>query len=181
MSSTSVKNPVSVVNDASYGDVPWVGPDGFRVPNFGQASVNIPVGQRTNYARAAFDLPDLDPGLVLVGIQGSFFVRWTTGEEKGFPRDGSARIASGGSLVGSDRADVTSPPPIGSWGLSLKEHKAGGPTDLWDTTLTTADLIANGLELLYSAAWDHGNPDAAPNYGPAKIGGDEMRLTLYFA
>jgi len=177
---TLTLTPSAVVNDPSYGTVPWTNPDGFRVKYNGVAVVELAPGEVSQYARASFDCSALPPGAVLTGIKTGWQVNKLLKQESGQPGDASVRIAVGGGVPsGDDKARLAGPGltwPVGT--TAVREY--GGDGDLWAAGLDADAVRVGGLDAVFAARWLN-NPSAGdvPD-GAAGGKGDQATLTLYY-
>src|SRR5690606_26209945 len=58
--------------------------------------------------------------------------------------DNIVKLVKGGSVVGDDKSS-------GSWPIELAPELYGGPTDLWGTSLTPAEVNASDFGVVLSA------------------------------
>lgn len=164
--------PTSVVNDNSYGNVPWTNPDGFRRKYYGEATAVLNPTDTTNYAKAAFDCSTLPVGVTLTGIK----LEWKVGNvwrdtSLGAPGDASIKLEAGGD----DKAR-----PTQGWAVAPVWRAYGGDGDLWNSGLDADAVRANGLVALLAAKWRiNPQPENGPD-GTALPKGDEIKLTLYY-
>ncbi len=160
------KNPVSVVNDPSYGSIPWAVPDGFRVKFYASSTVNLPPGTVTQYAKAIFDFQDLPIGVTLTGIKLEVQANDRLGD--GYPGDASVRIGQSGTLQGDDKAR-----PNDVWSLARIYRIYGGDGDLWGAGIPADSIRTSGIEVYFAARHR--------TEGTARIIADDLKLALYYA
>jgi hypothetical protein len=83
--------------------------------------------------------------------------------------DNSVQIIKGGSLVGTDHA-VTPESLPNAWPDTDQSYTYGGPTDLWGTTWTLADINATNFGVAFKA-------DANNSIGSV----DQIRIKVYYS
>lgn len=141
MASQGPNNCSAVVNNASVGTLAWSGVTNIIVSNENSAGALISIDDKiTNYLWStgySFSIPG---GATIEGI----FVEWlrASGESVSGDSvtDNSVRLIKAGTVVGTDLASGT------SWPEDIPVYQTyGGPTSLWGTTWTPAQVNASNF------------------------------------
>ncbi len=161
---TQTRNPGTVVDDDSFGSLPWTNPSGAAVAGVDAAeTTSASPGDVSHYLVGSgfgFTLPDYAE---VVGIR----VDWTIVASGNNTRDSRARIVKGGVIGSTDNSNATDWHTFGT--AFVNQH--GGSTDLWGETWTAADI--NGSDFGAALAW-------LDNDGGATGTVDACEVTVFF-
>lgn len=86
-----------------------------------------------------------------------------------FVFDDSIKLLKAGAVTGATRADLTT-----RWSATNAYVSYGGPTDLWDATLTVSDVNNSGFGVAFSV-------DPTPGDLNATASVDAIRMTIYYS
>jgi hypothetical protein len=133
--------------DYAYGTANWVNPTNAQTIGGGNASVDLTTSPTNHFASeylrcVAYDVSAVPPGARILGIE-VLVSRQATGAN--LARDASLQLTRSGTAVGTDQAQAAGQPFIPG---AMTERVYGGPTNLWGTTWTRADL--DNLGVLYA-------------------------------
>ncbi|OGN94364.1 MAG: hypothetical protein A2Z71_09345 [Chloroflexi bacterium RBG_13_50_21] len=160
------RNAGAGANQSSIGTEPWIDPGNITSAGSPYASVTLRRLVISNYLQATqygFNIPlDAD----IAGIE--VIVNRYTAPSSTILSDYEVRILKAGVPVGANKAIAT------PWLNTFTEVTYGGPTDLWGTTWTPADINADDFGAAISAQRDNnGNNDR-----DAVV--DTIRITVYY-
>lgn len=162
--SSGPSSPGTLTNVAAGGTTAWVNPGNAAASDDVYATWTAPGGpgnsdylQATNFG---FSIPN---GATITGIKVEVEAHGTIGGGTD-SADLTAKLIKGGSIVGNNKA-VISTFPTGDAYIPY-----GSSSDLWGTTLTPADVNASNFGFAYQVT---------SNAGTASI--DHIRITVYYA
>jgi hypothetical protein len=158
--------PDSGTNVTDVGSEPWVNPDEIRTPGSPYASVSLHQDQRySNYLQAmeyGFAIP---VEMEILGIEVDINRMSTSANVY----DNAVRLVKDGTTTGENKAIVTT-----SWPTTFATTTYGGPTNLWGTSWTPADI--NSLD--FGVALAAYRLDNGANLRIAQV--DSMQITVYY-
>ena len=123
------------------GDVSWSTPSNALavdsdVFDSAFASATIPVSGSTDVLKLTDLGLNVPTDATIIGIE---LAVWRYASDYGFVFDETVRLYKAGVIVGDNKADA------GTWPAAENGFHYGGPTDLWGTTWTGAELNASGF------------------------------------
>lgn len=144
----------TVANDNSIGVTPWSGLTNIAASDNVDATVTNSPGQISQYLKQTNYSFVIPVGATIVGVE--FYIEHRA-EGNGRTEDYAVYMVKGGVIVGTNKAIA------GSWPGSDTGKTYGGPTDLWGTTLTRADVIASdfGFVIATKETEDKSDSDTA--------------------
>ena len=112
----------------------WSNPGFITVDDFNYASVNLNDGDNSRFLRGrdyGFTIP---AGATINGIEVSIMRRSSSNAGGNSIDDNTLRLVKGGTAVGNNLASAT------DWPTTMTAANYGGPTNLWGTTWTPAEI-----------------------------------------
>lgn len=171
--SSGAKSATVSGNDAGAGTIAWtslantVSSNDLRAT--AASAVAILSSSSTNYLTQSgfgFSIPSY---AIICGIQVDAERRQQGVIVGSSVKDNSVKIIKGGSILGTEHASGSSWPSTDATGVY------GGPTDLWGTTWTAADINASNFGVAYSASLNAG---LAALFLSAEI--DNVTVTVFY-
>jgi parallel beta-helix repeat protein len=159
------KSPGAVVNDTTFGDIPWVNPGNAATSDDAYATCTLSYNERGNYLKATnfgFAIPT---AATINGILVEF-EKDQDGEDYAGIKDQRVRIVKSW-VIGSTNRKLGS-----TWPTSDTYVSHGSNSDLWNETWTPADINYNGFGVAISPT------EAAPAEETARI--DHIRITDFY-
>jgi hypothetical protein len=154
-------------NIVGIGTVEWTNPGNITAPGTPYATTNVNVGNPiSNYLQGTqygFNIP---AGATIDGI--TVVINRQASETDPNVLDNVVRLVRGGAIVGDNRAGGT------PWPTAFATATYGGPTDLWGTTWTPADINADNFGVVLSVQ----RPAAGGASRTATV--DYMQITVNF-
>lgn len=164
MASEGPNNCIDTGDDASVGTVAWTSTGSINASDDVRATAALGGAATSHYLTAQRFQFSIPTGATIDGIQ----VEWEkSASVAGTVVDSSVRLIKAGTIVGTDKADA-----VTNWPLSASEAYVtyGGPTDLWGTTWTAAQI--NSLQF--------GACLAGVSTGAVQLRVDHVRITVYY-
>lgn len=158
------KNGVTFASDSAVGIVPWVSPSNAATSNDVDTTATMATTNISHYLKATnfrFSIPtDATIHGIKVDVERSAAGTCTI-------MDSAVRAVKGGTIQSTDKSSLI------AWPTSLDEYTSyGGPTDLWGTTWTAANINASDFGFALSVQCTAGN-------GGASV--DHIRITVYYS
>lgn len=146
MASEGPNSPVTVVNDASVGDIAWTNPGNGISSNDVYATAVIGMGMTSQYLKATefgFAIP---AGATIDGITVAVERKGTQAQTG--VKDSEVKIVKGGTIGTTNKlsADI--------WPTTDAYKTYGGATDLWGETWTSTDINATNFGMVILATLD---------------------------
>lgn len=176
------RNPNVAGNNATFGSIPWSTPDSAKVEDGSSATAAnaAPFAsvQTTQYLEVKEFSALLPADAVIKGIYVEVKCKAVpSGGAGGKVQDARVRLMKAGVVQVTDKAVLT------DWSSSLIYRAYGGPTDLWGTTWTAAEMNASGFGAVVAANVTPGSTGVTPDekvYYATTAHIDHIRVTIYF-
>jgi large repetitive protein len=157
------------------GTAPWANPLNARSPDgLLLASTELTLSPANHFASeylrcTDYDLSGLPAGATITGIE-VLVRRQEAGPTLNVAREASLRLLKSSTPTGTDQAQAAGQPFIP---IPLTERTYGGPTNLWGTTWTPAELQSSGFGVVYAAR-------RSGSTSPASVRVDALRLRVTY-
>ena len=166
-SSEGWNDPVSVVNDSSYGSWAWSSTSKATSSDDKKATVTLGPYDVSNYLKATdfnFSIPD---GSTITGISVEVERSATSTFQIAQIADIRVRIVKTGSIGSTNKAKA------GTWGESDFYQSYGGEGDLWGESWTPSDINSSNTGMVIAV-----DNDTGTGGGIARV--DHIRMTVYY-
>ena len=161
MGALGANAPTVAENDGTVGSVVFADTSNVLSSDESRASVILLLGQQSQYLKATGFVFGIPLDAAVVGIE----VEWErSGSLVSASVDAACRLVKAGTPVGDDRSLG------GTWPTTDAFQTYGGPTDLWGTTWTPAEINAAGFGAALSVS----------AVLAVTAGVDAVRATIYY-
>jgi hypothetical protein len=162
-------NPSTGSNNSSTGNTSWSNTSNVKSSDNSDASASLSGGKISNYLMAigfGFSIP---LNATITGIKVEIERAEGNQSSSAYIRDNSVKIVKGGSITGSEHADIST-----NWPTSDQIASYGSNSDLWGQSWTPADINAGNFGVAISA-----KNTSSWNSEYAYV--DNMKITVYYS
>lgn len=146
MTTQGPNSPSTGVSDSGVGTLAWTNPDRVVASDDSKANASSTANVTTHYLKATnfgFSIPS---GATINGVTVEIERMTTNNTAARNTIDNIVKLVKGGTISGTDKADVVS-----KWPIADAYATYGGASDLWGLTLTDSDVNASTFGIAISA------------------------------
>jgi hypothetical protein len=159
---STISNAGTVANDAAIGTVAWTNPSNAKVKDATYATLALTSGQVTQWLKGTTYGFAIPTGATIKGIQTDM---WWTATGGSYSNVRTMRLVKAGTVQSGTPSTTLNTP-----GTEFL-FTAGGPTDLWGTTWTAADVNNSGFGSAFSWTCTSGSFNGFV---------DSLQITVYY-
>lgn len=167
--SSQTANAGTVADDSTVGDGGWTGHSNVGASDGSFATIDL---DSTGAVDVSYYLKCTNFGFstsgTIDGVQAFVVRKASQSTASKYAVDFSVRLVKGGTISGSDKADVTT-----KYLTTLDTAFYGGSTDLWGLTLNASDVNASNFGFVFST-------DGTRFTSTQTVSVDEIGVTVYY-